>query len=276
MSTTISASDVKRLREETGAPMMECKKALVEANGDYDKAKLILRESGAATAAKKAGRATTEGIARIVASEDGSKAAGVIVVCETDFVSGNSEFKDMVNSIANAFLKEGKASDDVDVNGSTVKEVIQEAVGKIRENIQVAESFYIEGGKYAIYNHHDNKWAALVDYDGDQAAAVQTAIQVVAFKPEFLTVEQVPQAFIDSEIEIETTKAMKEGKPEEVARNIAKGRINKQFMQEKVLLEQLYFAEPKTKMKDYLAEHGKTSIKSYKLLSVAGVATPEE
>lgn len=274
---SISAADVKRLRDETSAPMMDCKRALTEANGDFEKAKQILRESGAATAAKKAGRATKEGVAKIVADASGSKAAGVIVVCETDFVSGNDDFKSMVQSIADGFLAEGKAGADVAVNGSTAGDIIQEAVGKIRENIQLADSFFVDGSKYAIYNHHDGKWASLVEYEGESAdAAVQTAIQVVAFKPEFLSVDDVPKDFIDREIEVETARAMKEGKPQNVAENIAKGRVNKQFMQEKVLLEQPYYGDGKVKMKDYLKENGNITIKSYQLLSVANVATEGE
>lgn len=278
---SISAADVKRLRDETGAPMMDCKRALTEANGDFDKAKQILRESGAATAAKKAGRAASEGIARFVVSDDGKRAAGIIVLCETDFVSGNEDFKKMVFGLADGFLAAKDAGPDVEVNGQTAQATILEAVGKIRENIQIAKTFYGETSDgYAAYNHHDNKWAALVEYTGDnQATAVQAAVQVVAFKPEYLTTDDVPADFIEKEIEIETQRAVNEGKPEDVARNIARGRVNKQFMQEKVFTEQLYYGDSKLKMSDYLKANGGVTVKGYELFSVADsalTATEEE
>ena len=275
----ISAADVKRLREETDAPMMDCKRALTEANGDFDKAKQILREAGTAAAAKKSGRATKEGIAKMVASEDGKSVAGVVVECETDFVSGNDDFKSMVNSIVKGFLSAKSATDQTEINGTPVATVIQDAVGKIRENIQIREMFFesTSEGQYAVYNHHDGKWASYVVYTGDNAeTAKHAAIQVVAFKPTFLTKDEVPADIIEKEIATETARAVKEGKPENIAENIAKGRVNKEFFQQQVLLEQPIYNEPKSKVGDYMKANGNVELKSYRLLQVGGGSDESE
>lgn len=269
---TITAQDVKALRDATDAPMMECKAALVEANGDMDRAKQILREKGAATAAKKADRATNQGIAKIVVSDDGKSAAGIVVECETDFVSGNDDFKAMVDSLVNGFLAAGKAGEDVEVGGLTVRQHIDEAVGKIRENIQLKASVFMTAsdGEFAAYNHHDGKWASIVEFNGDRNAASKVATQVVAYKPTFLKKEDVPADVVAKEIETETNRALQEGKPQNVAENIAKGRVNKEFFQAAVLLEQLIYVDNKTKVTDYLAQNGGSTVSMFKLLRVGG------
>lgn len=268
---SISAADVKKLREETDAPMMEAKRALEKAEGDFDKAKQILREAGSAAAAKKAGRATKEGIAKVVVSPDGKTAAGVVVECETDFVSGNDDFKAMVDKIVNGFLAAGTASADTVIDGYTAAAHIEEAVGKIRENIQLRETFVETApeGKFAAYNHHDGKWASYVVYTGDsEEAARHAAIQVVAYKPNYLAKEDVPAEMIEAEIKTETARAVNEGKPENIAENIARGRVNKEFFQQQVLLEQPIYTDNKTKVADYLQANGAGEIKAYKLLFV--------
>lgn len=269
---TITAADVKKLREETDAPMMECKRALEQAGGDYDKAKQILREAGSAAAAKRAGRSTSEGIAKVVVSDDGKAAAAVVVECETDFVSGNEDFKAMVEKIANGFLVAGAATADTTIDGQTAQALIEEAVGKIRENIQLRDMAYItpSEGKIAAYNHHDGKWASYVVYTGDNGEAAKLiATQVVAFKPEYLAKEDVSQELIDQEIATEKARAVKEGKPEAQAENIAKGRVNKFFYQERVLLEQLMYTDG-TKVSEFAKANGVGDIKAYRLFAVSG------
>ncbi len=268
---SISAADVKRLREETDAPMMDCKRALEEANGDFERAKEILREKGAAASQKKAGRATKEGIARVLVSDDKSKAAAVVVECETDFVSRNEEFKAMVNDLAKGILEAGAADPDVKVGDKTIAEHITEAVGRIRENIQLRVSDFIDAGdaKLASYNHHDGKWASLVLYTGDNhEAAEKVAVQVVAGKPAFLTKEDVPQEVVDKEYEFQKKRALEEGKPENVAENIARGRIDKEFYKEQVLLEQLIYLDNKTRVGEYLSQNGGGSVSGYHLFAV--------
>jgi elongation factor Ts len=275
----ISAADVKKLRELTDAPMMDCKKALEEADGDFDKAVQILREKGASASAKKAGRATKEGIARIVLSEDRKTGAGIIVECETDFVSRNDDFKAMVNKLVEGMLAAGKAGGDVVVDGQSVSDHITEAVGKIRENIQLraAEFFTASEGQLAAYNHHDGKWASVVTYTGDNAdAAEKVAIQVVAYKPEYLKKEDVPADLIAAELATQTKRALDEGKPEEVAKNIAQGRVNKEFYQATVLLEQLIYTDNKTKVTEFLKQNNGGDVTAYTLLAVGQNAGSEE
>lgn len=276
----ITAQDVKKLRDLTDAPMMDCKKALEEAGGDIDRAKEILREKGAAAGAKKAGRTTKEGIAKFVVSEDGKAAAGIIVECETDFVSRNEDFKTMVDKLVNGFLSAGKAGPEVEVEGKPVSEHIADAVGRIRENIQLraAEYVTVDDAKLAAYNHHDGKYASIVAYTGNKDAAEKVAVHVVAFKPPFLKKEDISQDLIDKEYNFQKKRALDEGKPENIAENMAKGRINKEFYQEQVLLEQLIYLDNKTKITDYLAQNGGGEINHFMLLAVgqSGEGTDEE
>ncbi|MBX3111352.1 MAG: translation elongation factor Ts [Fimbriimonadaceae bacterium] len=258
----ISAADVKRLRDETDAPMMDCKAALEESGGDFEMARQILREKGKAAAQKKAGRATGEGIAKYVASDDGKSVAGVVVECETDFVAKNDDFKTMVDKLARGFLAAGKAGGDVVIDGKTADEIIVDAVNIIRENIQLryAEVSTTDGG-FGVYNHHTGKTAAVVELHGDsknlQAVGEQLGIQVVGLSPTFLKKEDVPQDVIEKEIEIQKNRAVEEGKDPKMAENIAKGRVNKEFYQHSVLMEQVFYADNKKNVSTYVAEEAK-------------------
>ena len=259
----ISAADVKKLRDKTDAPMMDCKAALEEAGGDMEKAEQILREKGKSAAQKKAGRATGEGIAKFVASDDGKSVAGVVVECETDFVARNDDFKTMVDKLARGFLAAGKAGNDVVIDGKTAADMIVDAVNVIRENIQLrfAEVF-TTGGAFGVYNHHTGKTAAMVELHGDannlKAVGEQLGIQVVGLSPSFLKKEDVPQDVIEKEIEIQTNRAIEEGKDAKMAENIARGRVNKEFFQQSVLLEQTFYADNKKNVTAYINEEAKT------------------
>lgn len=258
----ISAADVKRLRDETDAPMMDCKAALEEAGGDFEKAKQVLREKGKAAAQKKAGRATGEGIAKFVASDDGKTVAGVVVECETDFVAKNDDFKTMVDKLARGFLAAGKAGNDVVIDGKTAADVIVDAVNVIRENIQLRfAEVYTTDGEFGVYNHHTGKAAATVELHGDasnkKTVGEQLGIQVVGLSPAFLKKEDVPQDVIEKEIEIQTNRAIEEGKDPKMAENIARGRVNKEFYQQSVLLEQVFYADNKKNVNTYVAEQAK-------------------
>lgn len=251
--------------------MMDCKRALEEANGDFERAKEILREKGAAAGQKKSGRATKEGIARAVHNADKSKAAAIVVECETDFVSRNDDFKKMVDDLVQGMLEAGRAGTDVQIGGKSVEDHLTEAVSKIRENIQLRVAEFVEGGdsKIAVYNHHDGKWASLVLYTGDNhEAAEKVAVQVVAGKPAFLKKDDVPQDVVDKEYDFQKKRAIEEGKPENVAENIAKGRIDKEFYKEQVLLEQLIYLDNKTRVGDYLSQNGGGTITGFHLFAV--------
>lgn len=260
---SISAAEVKKLREETDAPMMECKAALEEAGGDFSKAKDILREKGQAAAAKRAGRSTSEGIARFVVSEDGKTAIGIVVESETDFVAKNDSFKQLVTKIAAGMLAAGSASTEVVVEGKAISAHIEEAIAVIRENIQLKKAELIEAGAgiIAVYNHHDSKKASAVEVSGTASnlkdAGFQVAIQTVAFSPVFLNKDDVPSEMIENEIRIETERAINEGKNKEIAEKAAQGRVNKEFYQAQVLLEQPMYTDPKKSVSAYLNEEGK-------------------
>lgn len=265
----IDAKLVKKLRDETDAPMMECKAALVEAGGDFDKAKQILREKGQAAAAKRSGRSTSEGLALVIANADATKAAGVVVECETDFVARNEDFKALVAGIAQGILDEVAANPgevkelgpDTQVGGKSLADHASEAVAKIRENIKIAKAVVAQAGagqKIAVYNHtNTGKSATFVIYSGDNAeAAFQVAVHTAWGKPSFLKKDEVPQDVIAKEIEIETQRAINDGKPAEMAAKIAQGRVNKEYFQKEVLLEQGFYTDQGTKTGDYAKQHG--------------------
>lgn len=278
----VSAADVKRLRDETDAPMMECKAALEEAGGDFDKAKEILREKGQAAAAKRGDRSTAAGIAWVAVNGDNTKVAGVVVECETDFVALNDKFKELVDSLANGLLEavdpapgtKQDVSADTVVNGQTISAQLEAAVAVIRENIVLKKAIVAkaaEGQTFSVYNHiNTRKAASYVESTGlsDQNVGFQVAIQIVAFPPQFLNRDEVPADVIAREIEIETTRAVNEGKPEEVARKIAEGRVNKEYFQSQVLLEQPFYTDSKKKVADYVRENGGGSLRSYELFAV--------
>ncbi|MCH7903956.1 MAG: translation elongation factor Ts [Armatimonadetes bacterium] len=277
---SIDAKLVKKLREETDAPMMECKKALVESDGDFDRAKDILREKGQAQAAKRADRSTSEGIALTAISDDGTKVAGLVVECETDFVARNEDFKKLVSDLVGGLMASADASPgetvevaaDTIVNGKSLGDHITDAVAKIRENIRLATAVVArasDGNKLSIYNHtNTGKAASFIEYAGDGAdAAFHVAIQVVAFPPNFLTREEVPQDVIAKEIEIEKQRAVNDGKPVDIAEKIALGRVNKEYYQTKVLLDQPLYSNAKMKVGDYAKEAGIT-VRAYRHLAV--------
>jgi elongation factor Ts len=248
-----TAADVKKLREETDAPMMECKTALDEADGDFEKAKQILREKGKAAAAKRADRATSEGVVAVSAADDGVTLGAVVVESETDFVAKNEDFIAMCASMAEK-VRDG-AGDE-----ATLKAMAEEAVAKIRENIQVTKSIRFTGpDRVAYYVHHDRKSGAVITFTGDvDAEAVrQVAIHATAMRPQVVGKDELSQEMLDKEYDIQLTRALNEGKPQNIAENIAKGRVNKEFIREAVLLEQPYYADNSKTVGQYLSESAK-------------------
>ena len=265
MSVTITAAMVKQLRDLTDAPMMDCKNALVEAEGDMTKAQEILRQKGQATAAKKAGRSTSEGIAKFVVN--GNKAAGVIVECETDFVSANDTFKKFVDTVANGLLSADAAAIESDLNsvvidGKTIEEHTTEIIAVIRENIRVSKGAVMTtDGTWAVYNHHTGKTAALVEVAGGASTAAdvgfELAVQFVALNASYVNRDEISADVIAKELEIETERAVQEGKPREMAEKIAQGRVNKEFYQSQVLMEQVFYKDNSKKVSDWVNEMAK-------------------
>ncbi len=271
---SVSAVDVKKLRQETDAPILECRSALQEAGNDFEKAKAILREKGKAAAAKRQDRNTSAGVVALAVSDDNTVVGGVQLECETDFVARNEDFIQTANIMAKALLTHD--SNDVltaQVDGKSVQALVEEAVLKIRENIKVVQSFRSESShKKAVYVHHDKAKAVMVEAEGDASnllgVAYQLAIQAVAFPPEFIHKEEVPQDLVQKEIEIETQRAINDGKSEEIARNIAVGRINKEYYKRVVFLEQPFYKDPSMSVDQYVKNESKAANGNIKIVSV--------
>jgi elongation factor Ts len=254
------AKDVMKLRQETDAPVNECKQALVEATGDLERAKEILREKGKAQAGKKAGRAT--GAAVVAIAQTNGTVAGVVLESETDFVTKNEGFAEIAQRAADELLKNPNAD---------LSSFAADAVAKFRENSQVGKTYRSDkGGTIATYVHHDKSKGAIVIGTGDPEALRQVAIQVVAHAPEVVTKDQLSQDFLNKEIEIETKRALDEGKPENIAKNIAQGRVNKETIKRVVLTEQGFYKDPNQTVAQFLKDHGNSTVSEFALLSVGG------
>ncbi len=255
----ITAAEVNNLRKMTGAGMMDCKKALVEAEGNVEKAIEILRKKGQKVAAKRGDNEASEGLA--IAMADGNKGVIVKVNCETDFVAKNSDFYNFVEQLAKIALENACNSVDElkkqDFEGITVDEKLLEQIGKIGEKIEISGVSLIEADTVVAYNHPGNQVASLVglNQSGDAVAAAgkDVAMQIAAMNPIALNKDEVPQDVIDKELEIGKELAIKEGKPEEIAGKIAQGRLNK-FFKENTLLDQAFIKDNKKSVGQYLNE----------------------
>lgn len=276
-----NAADVKRLRDETGAPMMECKAALDEAGGDFEKAKEILREKGQAAAGKRQGRSTSEGYVAVSMSDNHQEVGAVVLESETDFVAKNEGFIALAKELAEIFQHHDPGSDPLAVKhgDKSVNDLIQECIAKFRENIKLTSVVHIRSeNKLAAYVHHDFKKGVIIEYAGEAAnghdVARQVAIQAVAFPPEYISKDQVPGEYVAKQLELETQRAINEGKPENIAKNIAQGRVDKEIMKQVVLLEQPFYREPSKSVNAYLSDESKAAghqinILSFKALTIS-------
>ena len=253
----IKAADVAKLRAMTGAGMMDCKNALVEANGDFDRAKEIIREKGKLVAAKRADRDTTEGIVSAIISEDKTKGIVVALGTETDFVAKTDGFIGISQHIANAALDVLPADSDalkgLKVQGFTVEELMTQETGKTGEKHQICFYGKLEAPYIVSYIHMNGKLGTLVGFNKVVPAEVgeDIAMQVAAMNPVSVTKEECPQSVIDSELHIGREKARQEGKPENMIEKIAQGMLNK-FFKESTLMEQAFIKEQKQSVADYL------------------------
>ncbi|MXV19261.1 translation elongation factor Ts [Deinococcus xianganensis] len=245
---------IKKLRELTGAGMMDVKKALADADNNEEKAIALLRERGIAKAVKKGDREAKEGIVRFAV--DGTRAAIVEVNSETDFVARNSDFQAVVEKLAQAAL--AARTSDLDtfkaytVDGETVADLVAATAGKIGENIVLNKVAYLEGSTVAGYVHSNGKIGVLVDVEGgSEAQAKDVALHVAAERPQFLTRDEVDSSDIEKEREILTNKALNEGKPQQIVEKIVEGQIGK-FYSEKVLPEQAFVKDNSLTVAKYL------------------------
>lgn len=258
----ITASLVNELRKKTGAGMMDCKKALVEAEGDMEAAVDLLRKKGQKVAAKRGDNETKEGLV-IAKSVDGNK-KGVILslACETDFVAKNSDYYAFVDSLVDAAVSNSPASIEEFTASQfdeklTVAEKITEQIGVIGEKLEITNLSIIEAEAVVAYNHPGNQIASLVgltkEGDGAADAGKQVAMQIAAMAPLALNKEGIDQTTVDRELEIGKELAIQEGKPAEMADKIAQGRLNK-FFKENTLLSQPFIKDNKKSVEQFLNE----------------------
>ena len=260
----VTASQVKDLREKTGAGMMDCKKVLTETDGDMEKAIELLRERGIAKAAKKSSRVAAEGLVASFVSEDGKVGAVVEVNAETDFVGKNEEFKNFVNDVAKQIVEKNPANveellgqESIAEPGKTVQEVLTNKIATIGENMTIRRfERFVSNGIVGSYIHGEGKIGVLVDMENaTPELAKDICLQIAAAKPEFLNRESVTPERVEKEMEILKAQAMNEGKPAEIAEKMVQGRINK-FYGEICLMEQEFVKDPDMKINKLLESKG--------------------
>lgn len=261
----ITAADVNKLRQMTGAGMMDCKKALDEAKGDFEQAIDFLRKKGQKVAANRADRDAKEGLVIAKVTNDGKKGVLVVVNCETDFVAKNEDFTNFANTIANVALeKQPKSIDELKSlsyagNGVTIGDKVIEYTGKIGEKIDVSKYEMVDAEKVIAYNHPGNKLATVVGFNKTNVAdevAKDVAMQVAAMAPVAVDKADVDPKMLDREIEIAKEQLRNEGKPEDKIEMIAKGKIEK-FYKESTLLNQEFIKDGKKNVNQYLKDADK-------------------
>ncbi len=263
MSTVaITASDVNKLRQMTGAGMMDCKKALTEANGDFEAAIDILRKKGQKVAANRADRAASEGCVLAKTNADNTFGVVLSVNCETDFVAKNESFVALTNSIIDlAIANKIKSKEKLllqDLGGISVADKLTEQTGVIGEKLEIGSFEFIEAPFIGTYIHAGNRLAVLTAFNKVAPADVakQTSMQVAAMAPIAVDEKSVSEEVVKREIEIGKELAIQEGKPAEMAEKIALGRLNK-FYKESTLLNQEFISDNKLTIKQYLANADK-------------------
>ncbi len=269
----ITAQMVKELRERTDAPMMECKRALAEAEGDMARAEELLRIKLGTRASKTASRITAEGVVSIFVTADGKSAAMVEVNCETDFVARNESFAAM--AAAAARLAAEKAPADVaalsalayeqDSFGPTLEDVRKGLIGKIGENMTLRRFVRLEGGTVAHYLH-GTRIGALVVYEGDAAAAHDVAMQIAASKPVALSADEVPAELIERERSVAAAKAAESGKSADIVAKMVEGSVKK-YLKDVSLLDQPFIKNDKQSVAQML-QAAKTTVKAFALYVV--------
>lgn len=283
---TVSAQAVKELREKTGAGMMDCQRALKEANGDMEEAIKILRKKGLAAAAKKAGRVAKDGLVAVAVSQDGKRAGMVELNCETDFVARTEQYQSLVHTLAQQAM-ETPVADAAALSQSpfagdpahTVAETIAAQIATIGENIVLSRALHWEAGegmKLGSYLHMGGKIGVLVEISAaaDEETIKDVAMQVAAADPRYVDPGSVPAEVVREEKEIAKAQAAAAGKPEAVQEKIAEGKLAK-FYEQVCLLEQGFVKDPNRKVKDVLAERGQVVVKRFARFRLGEVASSE-
>lgn len=272
---SISAKDVKKLREKTGAGMMDCKKALQEADGDFDKAIEILRKKGQKLSEKRADREANQGLIVTKLSEDGLKAAALEINCETDFVARNEDFQGRAEEFVELAFREEKGTVDellrTKLNGLTVADHLKDMVAKIGEKIEINNVVLVKSeGELVSYIHPGSQLGVLVEFDGEinnDEIANDVAMQVAAMNPMAVTREGVDSTVVEKELEIARDQLLNEGKPEEIAEKAAQGKLRR-FYEERVLLEQKFVKDNSVSVQDYLQQNDMPLVTSFHRLQL--------
>lgn len=274
----ITAKDVNKLRQMTGAGMMDCKKALVEAEGDFEKAVEILRKKGQKVSAARADRETTEGI--VVTRTNAEKTKGVVIAftCETDFVAKNDDFVSLANEIADVAFE--KAPADIEAlkalpakSGGTIGDKIIENTGKIGEKLEISTYETLEGDAVVPYIHSNGKLGVLVALKNVNGTEVEeagrdVAMQIAAMNPVAVDKDGVDQSVVEKEIEIGKEQARQEGKPENIIDKIAQGKLQK-FFKENTLLSQQFVKDNSVSIQQYLDSVSKgLTVSDFKRISI--------
>lgn len=274
----ITAQDVNKLRQMTGAGMMDCKKALTEADGDFDKAVDVLRKQGQKVAAKRADNETSEGSVLVHISDDGKNGKIIALACETEPVSNVEDFKKLAQSILDVAVS-SDASDKETLlaanmpDGRPVSEHMVDLVGKLGEKLDLMSYVTMNSEKVVSYLHSNGKLGVLVGFEGAKDTDVaelgkDVAMQIAAMKPVALDKDGVDAATIEREIEVGRDQARAEGKPEEMLEKIAQGRLNK-FYRDNTLLNQEFVKDSSMSIRQLLEKTAKgLTVKDFKRVSI--------
>jgi len=276
----VTAAMVKELRERTGAGMMDCKKVLVETDGDMEKAIELLREKGLAKAAKKAGRIASQGLVKLAFAADGSKAAAVEVNSETDFVAKNEEFIEFVEKLSNMALDTTVASQEEFMalpygEEGTVQEALTAKISKIGENMNVRRFVKLDkaGVVYVGYVHGGGKIGVIVGFETEAALAdiqvmgKDVAMQVASMNPKFIDESYIDPEYLENEKKILVQQALNEGKPADIVEKMVVGRLKKE-LKETCLVEQKFVKDNELTVKQYVEQTAKATGKSIKVVEM--------
>ncbi|MEX0905982.1 MAG: translation elongation factor Ts [Balneolaceae bacterium] len=272
---SISAKEVMKLREATGAGMMDCKKALTEAGGDMEKAIEILRKKGQKVSEKRADRDANQGLILTKLSDDKTKASALEINCETDFVARNDDFQAQAQSFLDVAFKEETGSVEEllgkKIDGLTIEKHLEGMVGKIGEKIEISRVVFVKtSGSLVDYIHPGNQLGVLVEFEGDindEDTGKDVAMQIAAMNPFSVTRDGVDASVIDKELEIAKEQLINEGKPAEIAEKAAKGKLRR-FYEERVLLEQKFVKDNGVTVKEHLEQNNVPLVKSFHRLQL--------
>ncbi|MEX0686483.1 MAG: translation elongation factor Ts [Balneolales bacterium] len=272
---SISASDVKELRDRTGAGMMDCKKALTESNGDMEKAIDLLRKKGQKVSEQRADREANQGIIVSKISKDRTKAVALELNCETDFVAKNEDFiqdaSDFADLAYDKELTDLAAFKNEKINGTLVADKLQEMVGKIGEKIDVSRIELIKSeGEIIDYVHPGNQLIVLVEFSSplaDKDLGKDIAMQIAAMHPIAINRDGVDDTLIQKELDIAKEQLINEGKPAEIAEKAAQGKVRR-FYEERVLLEQKFVKDGSITVGEYLKSSNAPDVLSFKRIQL--------